>query len=116
MKYKVLTIAAICATMMACNNQTETNNRVELPGPIDNEAFAANVESISVMNLQMDDEWTFTDYMVISLTDNYLYISDEERVNLMCFDRRTGENLSNRKIKGNGPSEILGINSMFCIV
>lgn len=113
MKTNVLLITA-CATMLACSNNTTVPNRVELPGIVDNEAFAANVESISVMNLQMDDCWAFTEYMVIGLTDNYLYISDEERINLISFDLRTGEKLSNRNIKGNGPSEILGLNSMFC--
>ena len=56
MKTNILTITAICATMLACNSKNEITNRVELPGTVDNEAFAANVESISVMNLQMDDK------------------------------------------------------------
>ena len=56
MKPSIVTIATICATMMACNSKTETvlPTSVELPGTVDNEAFAANVESISVMNLQRD--------------------------------------------------------------
>ena len=115
MKYKALTIAAICATMMACNNQNETNNRVELPGTIDNEAFAANVESISVMNLQMDDSWTITDYPKLAFADNYIYISEETRFRLACFDRQTGEKLSDRIIKGRGPGEITFLSTTFCI-
>ena len=122
MKTNVLLITA-CATMMACSNNTTVPNRVELPGIVDNEAFAANVESISVMNLQMDDDWTISDCddLKVGFTDNYIYLLDDPmnfrdpRLCLMCFDRATGEKLSVRNIKGRGPGELDNITSMFCL-
>ncbi len=125
MKIKALAVAAICTAMMACNsNQTDTavTNRVELPGTVDNEAFAGNVESISVMNLEMGDDWAFGVYTYICLTDNYIYLYDggnamanSNNMSLTCFDQQTGKMLSSRKIKGNGPGEINEMKSMFCI-
>ena len=114
MNHKLLPLAAICATMMACN-KTETSNRIELPGTVDTEAFAASMESISVVNLQMEDNWALMDMMAISLSDNYLYMIENTKLHLTCFDRQTGEKLSNRTINGNGPGEIISLNSMFCI-
>ena len=116
MNHKFLSIAAICATMMACNKtETTVATSIELPGTVDNEAFAANVESISVENLQMEDNWAFLQFMSIYLSDNYLYMFEDSKMHLTCFDRRTGEKLSDRSIKGNGPGEIVGMNSLFCI-
>ncbi|MBO7478796.1 MAG: 6-bladed beta-propeller [Salinivirgaceae bacterium] len=121
MKTNIITIAAICTAMMACNsNQTDTavTNRVELPGTVDNEAFASNVESISVMNLQMDDDWVFASYPEIVFGDNSMYLLDqmqETLINLICFDRQTGEKVAGRSIKGRGPGEINQSNSLFCI-
>ncbi|MBO7143991.1 MAG: 6-bladed beta-propeller [Salinivirgaceae bacterium] len=108
MRFKLLSIAAIGATMMACSNSNTTEiSRVELPGTIDNEAFADCVESISVMNLQMDDGWTLAGPLSICLSDNYIYMLDDKRICLTCLDRQTGEKLSGRIIKGNGPGEIV---------
>ena len=74
MTFRLLSIAAIGATVMACSNSNTTEiSRVELPGTIDNEAFADCVESISVMNLQMDDGWTVAGPLSICLSDNYIY-------------------------------------------
>ncbi|MBR2194439.1 MAG: 6-bladed beta-propeller [Salinivirgaceae bacterium] len=117
MNHKLLTITAICATMMACNSKTEINvtDRIELPGMVDNEAFAANVESISVMNLQMDDAWTIVDNPNLAFAENYIYISDQRQIWLACFDRQTGEKISSRTIKGRGPGEITFLNTTFCI-
>ncbi|MBO7477421.1 MAG: 6-bladed beta-propeller [Salinivirgaceae bacterium] len=118
MNHKFLTIAAFCVTLAACNSSNNTNEvsaSVELPGTVDNEAFAANVESISVMNLQMDDSWTITDYPKLAFADNYIYISEETRFRLACFDRQTGEKLSDRIIKGRGPGEITFLSTTFCI-
>lgn len=108
MTFRLLSIAAIGATMMACSNSNTTEiSRVELPGTIDNEAFADCVESISVMNLQMDDGWTLAGPLSICLSDNYIYMLDDKRICLTCLDRQTGEKLSGRIIKGNGPGEIV---------
>ncbi|MBO7145963.1 MAG: 6-bladed beta-propeller [Salinivirgaceae bacterium] len=118
MKTNIITIAAICTAMMACNsNQTDTavTNRVELPGTVDNEAFANNVESISVMNLQMGDDWTFMSEMNIGLSDSYIYMADQIDLRLSCYDRKTGAKLAERTLKGNGPGETIGINSLFCV-
>jgi len=115
MKTHIVAIAAICATMIACNKTDNTiTNRVELPGTVDNEAFAANVESITVMNLQMDDDWTFIDYPRIATGDNYIFFLDDRQVRLVCFNRQTGEKQSGRTVKGNGPGELLYMSSMFC--
>ena len=118
MKTSIVTIAAICATMMACNSsQTETavTSSVELPGTIDNEAFAANVESISVMNLELSDDWAFISNTELAVTDNYLYMCENYTMKLICFDGHTGDKLSSRVILGNGPGEMLQFNDMFCI-
>ena len=103
--------------MMACNSGSNTTSttRFELPGNVDNEAFAANVESISVMNLQMDDKWTLAGYQRLVLADNYTYLLETRQLNLMCFDNKTGEKISGRAIKGNGPGEINYLISAFCI-
>ena len=115
MKTNVLFVA-VCATMLACSNNSTVPNRVELPGTVDNEVFAANVESISVMNLQMDDDWTLSGFYDLELrfTNNYIYLFDDQQIRLMCFDQKTGEKLSACTIKGRGPGEINGLNSMFC--
>ena len=117
MKTKFLSIAALCATMMACNNSNDqtATTRIELPGNVDNEAFAANVESISVMNLQMDDKWTLAGYQRLVLADNYTYLLENRQLDLLCFDNKTGEKISGRAIKGNGPGEINYLSSAFCI-
>ena len=117
MKTKLLSIAALCATMMACNNSNDqtATTRIELPGNVDNEAFAANVESISVMNLQMDDKWTLAGYQRLVLADNYTYLLENRQLDLLCFDNKTGEKISGRAIKGNGPGEINYLSSAFCI-
>ena len=118
MKNKTLTIAAICATMMACNsNKTENavSTSIELPGTVDNESFAANIESISVLNLQMDDKWSLVGYQRLAFADNYTYLLENRGLELLCFDNKTGEKISGRTIKGNGPGEINYLNSIFCI-
>jgi hypothetical protein len=118
MSHKLLSIAAICATMMACNsNKTETavSTSIELPGTVDNESFAANVESISVMNLQMDDKWSLGGYQRLALADNYTYMLEPRNLDLLCFENKTGDIVSRRTIKGNGPGEINYLNSMYCI-
>ena len=115
MKFKTLVIVAFCTIMVACNSsENNVANRVELPGTIDENAFAANVESISVMNLEMDD-WVFSDYSYTELTDNYRYMLDQSQLRLMCFDLHTGNKISSRTIKGNGPGEITSVSSTFCI-
>ena len=116
MKTHIVAIAAICATMMACNSKTDITitNRVELPGMVDNEAFAANVESISVMNLEMCDDWAFANYPWMAIGDNYVYLFDGKQSLLMCFDRQTGDKLASRMVKGNGPGEFMYISTMFC--
>ena len=103
--------------MMACNNSDNTTSttRIELPGDVDNEAFAANVESISVINLQMDDKWTLAGYQRLVLADNYTYLLENRQLDLLCFDNKTGEKISGRAIKGNGPGEINYLSSAFCI-
>lgn len=117
MNHKLLTITAICATMMACNSKTEINvtDRVELPGTVDAEAFANNVESISVMNLQMDDDWSLVQFPEMAVGDNYFYVLEYSQLHLICFDKQTGDRVSARTIKGNGPGEITMYNTMFCI-
>ena len=118
MNHKLLSIAALCATMMACNSsKTETTipTSVELPGTVDNEAFANNVESISVMNLQMDDKWSLASNRRLAFADNYTYLLVPRQLDLLCFDNKTGEIISSRTIKGNGPGEINYLNSIFCI-
>lgn len=117
MKNKLsLAAIALAALMTACSSKNETvTTRVELPGTIDEEAFAANVESISVMNLEMDDYWTLSGYSYTELTDNYLYMLDQRHLQLTCFDLNTGKILSSRTIKGNGPGEVRSVSSSFCI-
>ena len=117
MNPSIVTIATICATMMACNSKTETAipTSVELPGTVDNEAFAANVESISVMNLQMDDKWSIAGRQQLAFADNYTYLFVNRDMELLCFDNKTGEIISGRAIRGNGPGEITFLYSMFCI-
>lgn len=122
MKNKLsLTAIALAALMTACSSKNETiTSRIELPGTIDEEAFAANVESISVMNLQMDDYWVFADwsyaaFQKIVFSDNYTYLLNTKGMHLMCFDGQTGEMVSSRTINGNGPGEIVSAESMFCI-
>ncbi len=117
MKNKLSLAAIALATLMtACSSKNETiTSRVELPGTIDEEAFAANVESISVMNLEMDDYWILSEYSYTELTDNYLYMLDQRHLQLTCFDLNTGKILSSRTIKGNGPGEVISVSSTFCI-
>lgn len=116
MKIKALSLAAICATIMACNKtENAIPTSIEFPGTVDNEAFASNVESISVINLQMEDNWAFVDMLAICPSENCLYTIDDSQLHLSCFDRQTGEKLAGRPIKGNGPGEINYFNSMFSI-
>ena len=116
MKIKALAITAICVTMMACNKtENAVPTSIEFPGTVDNEAFASNVESISVVNLQMEDNWTFVDILSVCPSENSLYTIDDSQMHLSCFDRQTGKKLAGRPIKGNGPGEINYFNSMFCI-
>ena len=115
MNHKLLTIAAICATLVGCNSsETAITTRIELPGTVDAKAFAANVESVSVMNLQMCDDWSFVNYPWMAFGDNYVYLLEGVQSRLSCFDRQTGEKLAARTIKGNGPGEFMYINAMFC--
>lgn len=117
MKPNHLSIMAICfaaSAMVACNS-SQTETCVELPGTVDNEAFASNVESISVMNLQMGDDWSFVDVPEFAVGDNYFYVMEFSQFRLICFDKQTGERVSARTIKGNGPGEITMYNTMFCI-
>jgi len=117
MNHKLLPIAALCATMAACNSNTETAlpTSVVLPGTVDNEAFVSNVESISVMNLQMDDKWSISDKQKLAFGDNYTYLFVTGDFELLCFDNQTGEKISGRAIRGNGPGEITFLSTMFCI-
>ena len=115
---KKLSVAAfaMAALLTACNSSnTTTTTRIELPGTVDAESFAANVESISIMNLEMDDAWTITDYRKLAFADNYIYISEPRQISLACFDRQTGEKLSDRIIKGRGPGELTFLSTTFCI-
>ncbi|MBO7144926.1 MAG: 6-bladed beta-propeller [Salinivirgaceae bacterium] len=112
------TAIALAALMTACNsknNSTVVPTSVELPGTVDKEAFAANIESISVMNLQMDDKWSLAGYQHLAFADNYTYMVENRGLELLCFDNKTGEKISGRTIKGNGPGEINYLSSIFCI-
>lgn len=115
MKIKSLFIV-VCAVMLTHNysEATETN-RVKLPGTVDGKLFAANIESISVMNLQMDDDWVLSDNLEINIANNYIYFFEDGQTRLISFDSKTGGKLSSRTIKGRGPGEINGLNSMYCI-
>ena len=117
MKTKLLSIAAVCATMMACNSKTETavTSSLVLTGTVDNEAFVANIESIDVLNLQMDDDWVFEDGMQFALSDNYLYMVCGEKLRLTSLKLQSGEKLTGRMLRGNGPGEINGLSSLFCV-
>ncbi len=117
MNHKLLPIVALCATMAACNSKTETAlpTSVVLPGTVDNEAFVSNVESISVMNLQMDDKWSISGKQKLAFGDNYTYLFVTREFELLCFDNKAGEIISGRAIRGNGPGEITFLYSMFCI-
>jgi len=116
MKHNALAIAALCATMAACNN-TDTNvtDRIELPGTVDNEAFADCIESIDVLNLQMDDDWVFEDGMQFALSDNYLYMVCGEKLRLTSLKLQSGEKVTGRMLRGNGPGELNGLSSLFCV-
>ena len=120
MNIKPLAIVAICATMLACsNNTTVISSSIELPGTIDNEAFAANVESISVMNLEMGDDWTLADGINISVVKDYIYMRKysynavTSLSRIICFDQRSGKKISSRLISGRGPGEISDFVSMY---
>ncbi|MBO7145964.1 MAG: 6-bladed beta-propeller [Salinivirgaceae bacterium] len=117
MKTNLLSIAAICATMMACNSKTENavTDHIELTGSVDNEAFVANIESIDVLNLQMDDDWVFEDGMQFALSDNYLYMVCGEKLRLTSLKLQSGEKLTGRMLRGNGPGEINGLSALFCV-
>ena len=117
MKTNIITIAAICTAMMACNSKTENavTDHIELTGSVDNEAFVANIESIDVLNLQMDDDWVFEDGMQFALSDNYLYMICGEKLHQTCHNLQTGDKLSGRMLRGNGPGELNGSSSLFCI-
>ena len=118
MKNKIVTISAICATMMACNSsKTETvvTNRVDLAESLDNEAFDNNVESIDVLNLQMDDDWVFAEERAFGLSDNYLYMLCGEQIRMTCHNLQSGEKLAGRVLRGNGPGELNGLGSEFCV-
>ena len=114
MKIKSLFIV-VCAVVLTFNSGATEKNRVKLPGIVDGKLFAANIESISVMNLQMDDDWTLSGFYDLELrfTNNYIYLFDDQQIRLMCFDQKTGEKLSARTIKGRGPGELENRNSMF---
>ena len=107
---------AMAALMTACNSSDKPiYNRAEFPGTVDKRAFAEKVVSISVMNLQMDDDWTLSYISKMAFSDNYIYMIGSSRWVLMSFDRRTGQKLAGRTIKGNGRGEILGFHPLFCI-
>ena len=120
MNHGKLTIAALtlAAALTACSSsktEVAVSCSIELPGTVDSDAFAANVESISVVNLQLDDDWAFLDGICFGLSDNYIYMIDDRQLLLTCHDRKTGEKLASRPIKGNGPGEINYFKSIFCI-
>lgn len=121
MNRKQLSIAALAlaAALTACNSGSKTevaaSSSIELPGTVDNDAFADNIESISVMNLQMDDDWVFIEFPHFVLSDNYMYMLGDYIKKMVCFDLRTGEKKSCRAIRGNGPGEILEFNDIFCV-
>ena len=118
MRTNIVAIAAICTTIMACNNsKTETvvTNRVDLAESLDNEAFDNNVESIDVLNLQMDDDWVFDEGRAFGLSDNYLYMLCGEQIRITCHNLQSGEKLAGRVLRGNGPGELNGLGSEFCV-
>ncbi len=122
MKNKLsLTAIALAALMTACSSKNEAiTSRIELPGTIDEDAFAANVESISVMNLEMGDDWTLADGFNFSVDKNYIYMRKyshdavTSRSRIICFDQRSGKKISSRFISGRGPGEISDFVSMYC--
>ena len=116
MNLKTFAITAICATMMACSSSNKPiYKRAEIPGTVNKRAFADKVESISVLNLQMDDDWTLSYISKLAFADNYIYMIGSSQWILMSFDRKTGKKLAGRTIKGNGRGEVLGFHPPFCI-
>lgn len=121
MKHNTLSIAtlALAIALTACNsgtkNEVAVTSSIKLPGTVDDDAFAANVESISVMNLQLDDDWAVVQYPELAIADNYIFMIQYVDLQLICFDKQTGERVSSRPIKGNGPGEITDWTSKFCI-
>jgi hypothetical protein len=121
MKTKQLSIAALAlaAALTACNSGSKTevaaSCSVELSETVDSIAFTDNIESISLMNLQMDDDWVFIFDPHFVFSDNYMYMFENYTMKMLCFDKRTGEKISSRAILGNGPGEIVQFYDMFCI-
>lgn len=121
MNHKLLTIAALAlaAALTACNSGSKTevaaSSSVELSETVDSVAFADNIESISLLNLQMDDDWAFIFSPHFVFSDNYMYMFEDETMKMLCFDKRTGEKISSRAILGNGPGEIVHFYDMFCV-
>ncbi|MBR6082040.1 MAG: hypothetical protein IKP62_03845 [Salinivirgaceae bacterium] len=118
MKTNVLSIAALAlaAVLTACNSkQDNITDRIELPGTVDNEAFADCIESIDVLNLQMDDDWVFEDGIQFALSDNYLYMVCGEKLRLTGHNLQSGEKVTGRMLRGNGPGELNGLSSLFCV-
>ena len=105
--------------MTDCNSGSKTevaaSCSVELSGTVDSVAFADNIESISLLNLQMDDDWVFIFDPHFVFSDNYMYMFENYTMKMLCFDKRTGEKISSRAILGNGPGEIVHFYDMFCV-
>lgn len=121
MNHGTLSIAALtlATALTACNSGSKTevaiSSSVELSGTVDSVAFTDNIESISLMNLQMDDDWVFIFDPHFVFSDNYMYMFEDETMKMLCFDKRTGEKISSRAILGNGPGEIVHFYDMFCV-
>lgn len=121
MNHGTLSIAALtlAAALTACNSGSKTevaiSSSVELSGTVDSVAFTDNIESISVLNLQMDDDWAFIFSPHFVFSDNYMYMFEDHTMKMLCFDKRTGEKISSRAILGNGPGEIVQFYNMFCV-
>lgn len=114
-------IYLVIATLaMSCNNKENITytpeNTIELQEPTDcNSSFFSKIDSVTVLDLQVNDEWMYMEYPMMCFTDNYMYFLNTEKLWLGIYDKKTNSIKYSNIILGRGRNECLNVTNLFSV-
>lgn len=130
---KYLYLFAMCLAVMGCGHKNQENSLAEYPVVLNNEngAPGKRVESVSVVDFEVNESWMYTDYSswLTKTNDRWVMVNPNmgsvtaypdgiihERGNdmMLMYDHK-GKMTSQRHLSGRGPGEVVSIENLFSV-
>lgn len=108
----IMTIMGISACTTSENNKQTIVDIILPEGSSGNEEFIEKIGAINVIQLQIGDDYFYLDDPAVYVGDNYVYCLEKKTLKLMCFDKKNGQKLFSKPIKGRGPGECIEVDCM----